>query len=104
MTLTQRVQDHHYRQFGSVSVHQILSKLTEEVGETASNVTRWTEGRPTIDGKQWDDLAICEIGDVLIVLTALCAYLGADIETVLADAVDDFCLREWPEIRSKVTQ
>lgn len=96
-TLTERVLQHHREQFGTVSVHQIISKLTEECGEVASNVTRWTESRRPPEGGApgFDELAVAEIGDVLIVLTALCGYLGADVDDVMMTAAESFCSREW---------
>jgi len=101
--LTERIFAHHRSQFGVVSVHQIISKLMEECGEVASDVTRWTEGRPVTGGRPgFDELAVSEIGDVLIVLTALCGYLGADIDKVMETAAEEFLSREWDCIKTKV--
>jgi len=92
-----RIMEHHSEQFGQVNVHQVVSKLLEECGEVAANVTRWTECRAVPVGGEagWDELAVAEIGDVLIVLTALCGYLGADMDDVMDVAAEAFLRREW---------
>ena len=83
---------HHQDQFGTVSLHQIVSKLLEECGEVAACITRFTECR---SGDDWEAKAIREIGDVCIVLTALCGYLGVDFQQVQTEAAERFLAREW---------
>ena len=86
------ISQHHRDQFGEVSLHQIVSKLAEEVGEVSAAVTRLTEER---HGEDWRQLALEEIGDVMIVLTALCGYLDGHIDEVGARAQRSFCERTW---------
>jgi NTP pyrophosphatase (non-canonical NTP hydrolase) len=90
-----RVTQHHREQFGTVDLHRLLSKLTEEVGEVASDITRMLEDRIPAGGKTWDEMAASEIGDVLIVLTVLCDYLGYRIDDVFKMAAIRFCNRTW---------
>ena len=89
MSQSKRIADHHYKEFGNVDINVLMTKLTEEVGEVASEVYRWHR---TLDEHHCDK-AVNEIGDVLIVLTMLCYYLNADIETVYKAAGERFLNR-----------
>lgn len=86
MNQSERITAHHADQFGIVSLGTLMLKLTEEVGEVASDIYR---------DNRWK--ALDEIGDCLIVLTVLAYYLDAEIETVFEDAADRFCQRSWRE-------
>jgi NTP pyrophosphatase (non-canonical NTP hydrolase) len=89
--LSEQIADHHLEEFGDVELNVLMVKLMEEVGEVASDVYRFE--------RTWDehhaDNAVNEIGDVLIVLTMLCNYLNADIETIYKSAAERFLNRTW---------
>ena len=91
MKQSQRVISHHERQFGIVDINLLMTKLTEEVGEVASEVYEWS--RLATGGNRIN--AISEIGDVLIVLTVLADYLDSDIEDIYREAVQKFVKREF---------
>ena len=40
MSQSERIADHHYKEFGNVDINVLMTKLTEEVGEVASEVYR----------------------------------------------------------------
>jgi NTP pyrophosphatase (non-canonical NTP hydrolase) len=89
--LSRQIVEHHKAQFGNVPFPLLMLKLTEEVGEVASDIYRH---EATFDEHHLDR-AVNEIGDVLTVLTVLASYCGADIETIYKRAAERFTAREF---------
>lgn len=92
MATSEEILQHHREQFGDSTIHQVVTKLCEEVGEVAGAVTRHTEFR---DGRSWKPEVCEEIGNVLTILEVIALRFGSDIETILHDGRKRFLERTW---------
>lgn len=109
-----RVGSHHNEQFGDKSLLARALKLAEEAGEVAGAVIRHNEGRsnplseswwqrlvrfvlrrPQPVSESWDAEIKAEIGDVMIVLLALCDKQGYRLIEITRDSAIAFRNRSW---------
>ena len=88
---------HHVNQFGTVPLSLLMLKLTEEIGEVAADVYRYDT---TFDEHHMNN-ALVEIGDVLVVLSVLAAYLGGDLEDIYEKSTNRFCSRIFQPIKTQ---
>ena len=94
-TLQGRVADHHRKQFGRVSVHRMLSKLSEEVGELHGAIIRQDEIR---DDRDWTNEIRAELMDVLTVLSVIASHYSINMVDARVEALEYFLTREWTNL------
>lgn len=94
-TPTELVGRHHLREFGNVPIERLGMKAGEEMGELLGALIRRVERR---DGGDWINEIVNELGDVTIVLRALCWNLDVDFDVAADAAVRRFLARTWPNI------
>lgn len=82
------------RGFIDQSALQTFLLLTEEVGELAKIVRKYT-GMRTDSSRTYEDDAASEIADIFLVTTAVANRLGVDIESAIRAKEEKNKLREW---------
>ena len=87
-----KVGSHHKDQFNDAPLSFRGIKLGEEAGEVMGAIVRHLEGR---DGRSWTGEIKSEIGDVIVVLAAICYKLDLSLSDIARDGVEKFLSRTW---------
>lgn len=87
--LQKALKEWHDGKYASARLADIGLKLAEETGEVCRAIDRIIYAKTSGEDDQWRENLTGEIGDVAIVLLALCNRGGLDFEAVVRDRADE---------------
>ena len=87
--LQERIKVWHRNKFHDATLERIGLKLGEESGEVQQAIDRIIYAKSPVESERWLTNLTDEIGDVVIVLLALCAKGGIDFEETVRHRAEE---------------